>query len=64
MTATRAQLIAAAQTLDPAVLAALRFPDNPTARAALQSRIAVEMAVEGAERQGWGEQLVDGLTQR
>ena len=62
MTATRAQLVAAAQTLYPGALAALRFPDNATARSALQTRLAVEMAAEGADRKRWANHLVDGLT--
>lgn len=56
--ATRAELIAAAETLCATTFASTRFPDNETARDALRDRVAPIFNEEIAERRRWAEELV------
>jgi hypothetical protein len=57
-TATKAELIAAAETLCATAFAATRFPDNATARDALRDRVAPIFNTEATERRNWAEGIV------
>ncbi len=59
--ATKAELIAAAETLCATAFAATRFPDNATARESLRDRMAPIFNEELAERKRWAEDLVAPL---